>query len=80
MPHPLVSAALALLLAAQPRAAEDPRAIVRQATRAVEGDSVASVRARWAARLRQDSADRAAVLGVATLGLLPFGESAARLG
>ena len=80
MPGSLSSLAFALALLARVDTTDAPRVVIREAVRAVEGDSVASVRARWAARLRQDSADRAAVLGVATLGLLPFGESAARLG
>ncbi len=45
----------------------EPRAVVHDALRAVEGDSVGRVRARWAERLRADPGARAAALGVATL-------------
>ncbi len=48
-------------------ALDDPRAVVREATRAVENDGAAGLRALWQARLVRDSTDRAALLGLATL-------------
>lgn len=51
---------------------EDPRAVVRSALRAVEGDSAPALRARWTARLAADPADRAATLGLATLDRLTY--------
>ena len=65
----LVTAALLLLLAAaqHPSPVESPRQIVRQATRAVEGDSARTVAARWSARLGRRPSDRAAALGLAEL-------------
>src|SRR5689334_1234942 len=50
----------------------EPRAIVREATRAVESDRAAEFRARWQARLERDSTDRAALLGLATLARLTY--------
>src|SRR5262245_6856112 len=50
---------------------DDPRAVVREATLGVEGDSVAALRARWGART-SDSLDRAARLGLATLARLTY--------
>ncbi len=51
---------------------EDPRKIVRAATRAVEGDSAAALGARWTARLKDDSTDTAALLGLATIARLSY--------
>jgi CHAT domain-containing protein/tetratricopeptide (TPR) repeat protein len=51
---------------------DDPRAVARQALRAVEGDSVAVVRTRWELRLRTTPGDRAAALGLATIHLLSY--------
>ena len=51
---------------------DDPRVIVRRALRAVEGDSVVAVRAPWEARLRRDSTDQGALLGLATLARLTY--------
>jgi hypothetical protein len=51
---------------------DDPRAVVRQARLAVEADSATAARARWSARLGPDSADRAALLGLATLARLTY--------
>ncbi len=62
----------ALLLVPQGQATETPRRILLQATRAVEGDSAPALEAAWRARLRRDSTDRAARLGVATLARLRF--------
>ncbi|AHG89718.1 CHAT domain protein [Gemmatirosa kalamazoonensis] len=53
-------------------AGEPPRAVVRAATRAVEGDSATRLGAQWSARVARDSGDRAAVLGVATLARLRY--------
>jgi len=83
MPRPaLVFLALALAAAAHGAAAraqgdENPRAVVHAATRAVQRDSVAALRVRWDARLRADSADRAAALGLATLARLTYDYPAA---
>ena len=68
----LMLLAVALLVAHPSGPDEDPRAIVRSALRAVEGDSVAALRARWEARLWRDSTDRPAVLGLATLARLTY--------
>jgi len=51
---------------------EDPRAVVRSATRAVEGDSAARVRARLEARAARGASDRAALVGLATLDRLAY--------
>jgi len=51
---------------------DEPRAVIRAAARAVQGDSAAALRARWASRLARDSADRAAALGLATLARLTY--------
>ena len=51
---------------------EDARLVVREATLAVRGDSVAAVRGRWAARMQRDSNDRAAMLGLATIARLTY--------
>ncbi len=53
--------------AAQAASDVPPRAVVREALRAVEGDSVAAARARLEARLRAAPGDRAAALGLASL-------------
>jgi hypothetical protein len=45
---------------ARGQAPDDPRLVVRAALRAVEGDSVASLRARWQSRLDRTPGDRAA--------------------
>jgi hypothetical protein len=65
----------ALLLSAAPtqgRGPDDPRAVVRAALRAVEGDSVEALARRWEARLRRDPRDCAAGLGLATLARLTY--------
>jgi CHAT domain-containing protein/tetratricopeptide (TPR) repeat protein len=64
-----LSILFALLSAQTP---EDPRVIVRQATLAVEGDSVAQFRKRWDARVRRNADDRAALLVQATLARLTY--------
>ena len=56
---------------------DDPPAVVRAATLAVEGDSAAALRARWAGRRAADSLDRAATLGLATLARLTYDYPAA---
>ncbi|HEX7050966.1 MAG TPA: CHAT domain-containing protein [Longimicrobiales bacterium] len=74
------SLAAALLAVLQAGAPQDPRGVVARALAAVEGDSVAAVAARWTQRLRRDSTDRAAVLGLATIARLTYDhERAARL-
>ena len=50
----------------------DPRAVVREATRAVESQSAALPIARWQARLERDPADLEALLGLATLARLTY--------
>jgi hypothetical protein len=56
--------------------AEPPRAVVRHATAAVEGDSVAPVAARWRAATRPRT-DRLALLGLATVARLTYDYRAA---
>src|SRR5919199_2407 len=65
-----LTASVPVAAAAGPR--DDPRAVVREATRAVEGDSAARVRARWEGRLERDSSDRAALLGLASIARLTY--------
>ncbi|HEY8256435.1 MAG TPA: CHAT domain-containing protein [Gemmatimonadales bacterium] len=50
----------------------DARHVVREAIHAVEGDSIARSRSRWSGRLHADSANRAALLGLATLARLTY--------
>jgi tetratricopeptide (TPR) repeat protein len=72
MPGSLLSVAFALLVAAHADTVPDPRAVVWRALRAVEGDSARAVALQWQAALRRDAADRAAVLGLATLARLTY--------
>jgi tetratricopeptide (TPR) repeat protein len=58
----------------------DPAAVVRTALAAVEGDSTTAVRGRWSRALRDDSADRVAALGLATLARLTYDDPAAERG
>ena len=51
---------------------EDPRSVVRDATRAVENETVAQLGALWQARLDHDPTDRAALIGLATLARLSY--------
>ena len=69
---PLLSLALSLSLLAGADTSGAAKAVVRRALLAVEGDSIAPVRAAWSARLEHDSADREAVLGIATLARLTY--------
>jgi hypothetical protein len=64
----LLSLALSVSIFARADTADAAKDVVRRALLAVEGDSIAPVRTRWSARLEQDTADRAALLGIATLG------------
>ncbi len=57
--------------------ASGPRDVVQSAERAVQDDSVATVRARWTEALRRDSSDRAAALGLASLARLTYDFTAA---
>jgi tetratricopeptide (TPR) repeat protein len=50
----------------------DPRALLRQAQLAVEGDSVPAVRRRWSRALNRDSTDRGALLMLGALALLTY--------
>src|SRR5262245_12284053 len=68
----LVLLAVTSVVSRQPRLGDDPRVIVRSGLHAVEGDSVIAVRTRWEARMRRDSADRGAALGLATLARLTY--------
>jgi CHAT domain-containing protein/tetratricopeptide (TPR) repeat protein len=71
----LWAVAIAQLLAVTSTPADalrDPRAIVRDATRAVENDGADQLRARWQAGLERDATDRAALLGLATLSRLTY--------
>jgi len=68
----LLSLALSVSVVARLDTADAARTVVRQAVHAVEGDSVAPLRARWSARLRQDASDRAALFGLATLARLTY--------
>jgi tetratricopeptide (TPR) repeat protein len=54
------------------QAGDDPRSIVRAATRAIEADSAVRLEARWRARVSRRANDRAAVLGLATLARLRY--------
>ncbi|HEV8215260.1 MAG TPA: hypothetical protein VGP95_05485, partial [Gemmatimonadaceae bacterium] len=51
---------------------DEPRSVVRAATRAIEGDSAARVETRWRARLARNANDRASLLGLATLARLRY--------
>ena len=71
----LCTLAVAQMLAVAPPpsgALDDPRTVVREATRAVEKDGAAELRALWQARLERDSTDRGALLGLATLARLTY--------
>ena len=52
--------------------AADPRAIVRQALRAVEGDSATALESQWKDALAAQPDDRAAAFGLATLDRLQY--------
>ena len=54
------------------QAGDDPRSVVRVATRAIEGDSAVRLESRWNARVGRRAGDRAAVLGLATLARLRY--------
>ncbi|MGH7585021.1 MAG: hypothetical protein ACREMH_02135, partial [Gemmatimonadales bacterium] len=56
---------------------DDPRAVIRHARLAIEGDSMEAVDARWSARLARDPQDRAALLGLGTLARFRYDDSAA---
>lgn len=84
--HPMAMFGFALFpaLAAQapgvvraPSPSDDPPAIVREATLAVEGDSIAALRARLEARRSADSLDLAVTLGLATVARLSYDYPAA---
>ncbi|MBK8057452.1 MAG: CHAT domain-containing protein [Gemmatimonadetes bacterium] len=51
---------------------DSTHAVVRAAVRAVEGDSAASVSARWEARLRRSPGDREAALGLGHIAQLQY--------
>src|SRR4051812_4090905 len=60
-----------LLLTASPDTL-DPHVIVGDVIRAIEGDSAAALAVRWDSRVAHDSADRAALFGLATLARLQY--------
>ena len=73
-------ALLALAVAQASSPSPDPGGIVREATRAVERDSAATLMSRWRQRLGRDSTDRHALLGAATIARLEYDfEAAERL-
>ena len=53
-------------------AGDDPRSIVRAATRAVERDSATRLEARWRDRVKRSPTNRPAMLGLATLARLRY--------
>jgi CHAT domain-containing protein/tetratricopeptide (TPR) repeat protein len=57
---------------ARAQTADDPRAIVLAAERAVTDDSAQAPSARWRAALARDSSDRTALLGLATLARMTY--------
>jgi tetratricopeptide (TPR) repeat protein len=69
---PLLAFALSLAVPAPADTVEPAHGIVREAVRAVEGDNTTAVRARWTARLARDTADHAALLGLATVARLTY--------
>jgi tetratricopeptide (TPR) repeat protein len=75
----LLTLLLALTTAApvRPDSTQPPADVVRQALRAVERDLASPLRARWSGLLRQDSTQRAALLGLATLARLTYDYDAA---
>jgi tetratricopeptide (TPR) repeat protein len=68
---------LVLPLLWQAQADPTPRAVVEQARLAVERDSAGALAARWNGRLRRDSTDGIALLGLATLARLTFDDATA---
>jgi hypothetical protein len=72
MGHPLLFLALSASAVARGDTTDAAKDVVRQALHAVEGDSIAPVRARWSSHLQQDPTDRAGLLGLATLARLTY--------
>ncbi|MGQ0649578.1 MAG: CHAT domain-containing protein [Gemmatimonadaceae bacterium] len=70
--HPSTYALAIALLSQGPTRTPQARDIVRQAEEAVHRHSVASAESRWRAALRAHAADRAALLGAATLARLTY--------
>ena len=68
----LFSLAFSVSVVARVDSTQAAKDVVRHAVHAVEGDSAAALRTRWSARLQQDSSDRAALLGLATLARLTY--------
>ena len=64
-----------VLLAAGPTG--DPRSVVDTAKLAARGDSIEAVAGRWQARLSRDPGDRAALFGLAIVGMLTRDDSTA---
>jgi hypothetical protein len=73
----LTAAALLVLVGAQAPGSEPPRAVIRHATAAVEGDSVTAVAGRWRVTAAHTPPDRTALLGLATLARLTYAYAAA---
>jgi CHAT domain len=71
-PALLLLTGLELPRSPRPSAPAEPRAIVRQALRAVEGDSAPALAAQWTARLDSQPGDRVAALGLATIARLQY--------
>jgi hypothetical protein len=69
---PLLSIALSVSAVAPVDTTDRAKMVVRQAVHAVEGDSIAPVRAGWSIRLQRDSTDPGALLGLATLARLTY--------
>jgi CHAT domain-containing protein/tetratricopeptide (TPR) repeat protein len=68
----LIPLTLWLLLTAPADPRQAPDEIVREAIRAIEGDSAGPMAAQWKTRLDRDSADRDALLALATLARLRY--------
>ena len=81
MPLPWYGAVLLLLLQRPGPPTDLPRALLRQALLAVEGDSLSVVRARWSGALDRDPSDRASLLALGSLARLTYdyGQADARL-
>ena len=69
---------LAVVVVAQDPS-QSPRAVLRVALDALEGDSVPAAQARWTRRLTREPGGRAAAFGLATLARLTYDYPAAEL-
>jgi hypothetical protein len=73
----LTARVLVVLVGAQAPGSEPPRAVIRHATAAVEGDSITAVAARWRRTAAHTPPDRSALLGLATLARLTYAYASA---